>query len=274
MKLQEDQLKKIALFIEKEIGIIYTETNYFQLEHRLEDALRILKLDQMQDLWKLFENGLNYEAKKLLLDLATNNETSFFRDQNIFNSLSEYMIPKLLEKNPDLKNIRIWSAAGSTGQEAYSLAIILDQMSMKSSCFPHYEIFVTDLSERALNKAREGLYSSLEIQRGISSDLLQTYFDQEQNFYRVKNRLKEKLSFKQINLLDFYVGGLEEFHIIFCRNVLIYQSVENKISVVKKLLSVLKPHGFFVLGSAESMMGISDEVTQVQYQQTVFYQKK
>lgn len=184
------------------------------------------------------------------------------------------MVPDIVSENPSLSKIRIWSAAGSTGQEAYSIAMSMEQAKSENASFPDYEIMVTDVSERVLKKSKEGIYSQLEIQRGLPARLLIQYFDKEKdNEWRVKENLRNKLSFRNLNLLDpFPYFG--EFDIIFCRNVLIYQSVENKAAVVSKFEKCLGNRRFFVLGAAESMLGVSNRFDQIHFESAVFYRKK
>jgi chemotaxis protein methyltransferase CheR len=207
--------------------------------------------------------------------MATNNETSFFRDPTIFSMLTQTLVPALKTQNPGLNRIQFWSAAGSTGQEAYSIAMAMDQARNKDAGLPDFDILVSDVSERVLNRSKDGVYTQLEVQRGLSARTLIDYFDKEgEASWKAKDKLRNKLRFKKINLLEPFPSNLGTFDIIFCRNVLIYQSLENKVAVVAQLLKFLKEGGFLVLGAAESMLGVSSEVEQVRFENAVAYQKK
>lgn len=274
MNTSENQLKFFADYIEKEIGIIYSETNYFQLEHRLSDIVAQLSLKDIHELWNMARVGINDQLRGLLLDLATNNETSFFRDAALFSSLTQHMIPALLADNPFISHLRIWSAAGSTGQEAYSIVMSLEQAKAAGAKIPSYEVVVTDVSERVLAKAQEGLYSHLDVQRGLPAKLLIEYFEKQgESSWRIKSQLRDKLIFRKVNLLEPFSAKLGEFDIVFCRNVLIYQSVENKTAVVNKILKILGTKRFLILGAAESLLGISNDLDQIQYDKAVVYRK-
>lgn len=274
MASDNSQLRFFAKFIEEQIGIIYSETNYFQLEHRLNEIVGILGLSSLDELWSKAKDGIDFELQNLLLDIATNNETSFFRDAALFEALTQNIVPELRKVNPQLSPVRVWSAAGSTGQEAYSLAICMDQARRKDSSFPDFEIFVSDVSERVLARAKEGKYSQLEVQRGLNESLLKEYFElATETIWQVKSSIRQKLNFKKMNLLEPFIASLGMYDVIFCRNVLIYQSVENKVKVVEKLLHHLTPGGFLALGAAESMLGVSNAVTQCQYGSAVVYRK-
>jgi chemotaxis protein methyltransferase CheR len=268
------QLRFFAKYIESQIGIVYSESNYFQLEHRINDIITLLGYKGIDELWNQAQKGVTGQLSDLLLDLATNNETSFFRDPSLFEALTKYIILELKKDHSHLNKIRIWSAAGSSGQEAYSIAMAVEQARRLDPSFPDVDIFVSDFSDRILARAKEGLYSQLEVQRGLPTRLLLDYFDKEgENFYRVKNVLRDKMQFKKLNLLEPIPLTIGNFNIIFCRNVLIYQQIENKIQVVKKLLNCIDPQGYLILGAAESMLGISDQVKQIQFEQAVFFKK-
>lgn len=267
-------LKFFAKYIEDQIGIIYAESNYFQLEHRLNDIVTLLNFKDFDDLFSKSQAGISGQLRDLLLDVATNNETSFFRDSAIFEAIVKNMVPEIMSRIPSTQTIHFWSAAGSTGQEACSVAMSMDQEARGKSGFPGFDIFVSDVSERVLKKSREGLYTQLEAQRGLPTKLLLEYFENEgDKGWRFKSRLRDKFRYRKINLLEPFPSNLGVFDVILCRNVLIYQSVENKVAVVEKILKVLAPHGYLVLGAAESMLGISNQLKQVQFGTAVAYQK-
>ncbi len=210
----------------------------------------------------------------LLLDLATNNETSFFRDARIYEALANHMARELAAREPRPHKLSIWSAAGSTGQEAYSIAMSLDSARIANPKLLDFDILVSDVSERVLKKAESGTYTQLEIQRGLPATHLVKYFTNEgANLWQASTQLRDKLRFRKLNLLEPFPTNMGSFDIIFCRNVLIYQSVENKIRVVERLLKHLSAGGYLVLGAAESMIGVSSAVKQLHFENAVFYQK-
>lgn len=257
-----------AALIEKELGIVYAEFNLFQLEARLEEVCKLLGLDSVAALHAEAKTGLFGARKQVLLDVATNNETLFFRDRAVFDSLRGHILPQLLAASKE--GIDIWSAACSTGQEALSVAMILHDL----GALPRARILGTDISDRVLEKARSGCYSQLEVQRGLQAPQLVKFFTQvKDSFWRVDDSLRVKMRFEQQNLLSsFDHRGL--FDLILCRNVLIYQPVKNKAAIVDRLRRRLKPGGYLVLGSGESLMGISQEFEAVRVGESVFYKDK
>lgn len=271
MPLDANKLQFFADFIKKETGIVYTDTNAYQLESRLKQIVQMLDLKDEEELYSKCQYGIVGQVKELILDLATNNETTFFRDTALFKALQSEIIPGLKDSTGPLK---IWSAASSTGQEIYSIAMIIDQIQKENPTFPKVELHATDISKRVLGQAEEGVYSQLQVQRGLPAKLLVTYFEKEgETSWRLKEALRKQVKFKHLNLLDSWYG-IENCDIILCRNVLIYQDVENKRAVVARMTSALKPNGLLIFGAAESMLGVSEDFIQEKIAGAVVYRKK
>ena len=257
----ENIFKYFSTLIETETGIQYDETNKFLLYSRLQNLIKFLNVPNIDFLWNdIQKNGLNNSAKTLILDIATNNETSFFRDPHVFDFFKSEFVTKKMEKKD---KIRIWCAATSTGQEPYTIAMIMSELK-ENGIKKTYEILATDISERVLNQAKSGTYSQLEIQRGLSASLMLKYFDQVSvelstlPFFRVKPELSSHITFKQLNLLQNW-PDFGMFDIIFCRNVLIYQSIENKKQIISRFSKILSPGGYLVLGGSESLLQLSSD---------------
>lgn len=267
-------LKFFADYIESQVGIVYTDVNYFQLDHRLHDIAHQLGMKNVDELYSRATQSLEGSFKNLLLDLATNNETSFYRDAHVFTALGRIIIPDLLEMNPNLDSLRIWSAAASSGQEIYTIAMELEQLRKSGAIVPSTQFLASDISETILKRAQTGIYSQLEVQRGLPARLLIENFDQiDDNQWKVKDKLKRDIEFRKINLLEPWYG-LGHFEIIYCRNVLIYQNVENKKKVLNKFLEILKPGGYLVLGAAESVFGLSEDFEVITQDKTILFKKK
>lgn len=263
-------LNYFANYIESQLGIVYLEANHYQLEHRLKDLAVMLGMSGVEELYEKAQSGINGEMKKLLLDYATNNETSFFRDQSIFRALSNYIIPAICEE--EKSRIDIWSAAASSGQEPYSIAMILAEY-RKLRQIPPVSMLVSDVSEKMIKRIEEGTYTNLEVGRGLTPDLRDQYFEQlGPDKWSVKPVLREGIRTRKINLLEDN-SDYNTFNVIFVRNVLIYQKVENKKKVIDRLYEQLKPKGFIILGAAESLFGVSDKFMQVAHDGAIFYQK-
>jgi chemotaxis protein methyltransferase CheR len=273
MPEQNDQvLQFFAKYIESQLGIIYAEANYFQLAHRLKDITATLGLKDLQELYAKAQAGITGEMKNLILDLATNNETSFFRDPKLFEALREFIIPELHKSGKS--HLSIWSAASSSGQEAYSIAMVLAEYMEKSptSSFT-YSMLLSDVSDTILKRARAGLYTQLEVQRGLTEGRQSKFFDHlGGDQWKVKDKLQQGMEFRKINLLGDW-GFVGSFDLVFIRNVLIYQGVENKKKIIKNILDRLNPGGFMILGAAESLFGLSDGFKQVAHNGVIIFQK-
>jgi chemotaxis protein methyltransferase CheR len=186
----------------------------------------------------------------------TTNETFFFRDKVPFDHFRASIMPEILRARADRRRVRIWCAAGSTGQEPYSLAVCLKEMGAAIRGW-RIEIIATDLSQEVLEKSRAGIYSQFEVQRGLPIQMLVKYFQQTGGLWQINADIRAMVQHRQMNLLhDFSRFGA--FDVIFCRNVLIYFDQDTKIDVFKRLAQATEPDGFLVLGAAETMVGLTD----------------
>ena len=229
----ESILVYFAKVIETELGIIYAEHNFFQLQNRLEEIAKQLGIATLQSLYETAQQGIFGPFKQLLMDTATNNETSFFRDAKAFQAMESVILPALFAKAGSPK-IRIWSAAISTGQEALSVAMLILEHARKSNRTVDFEILGTDISERALTKARAGVYSQFEVQRGLPLELMDRYFTKESGEkLRANSELLKNITYRNLNLKAPFQFS-ESFDFVLCRNVLIYQSVQGKNRNFKK----------------------------------------
>ena len=274
MTLPKESLNIIAGMIEKALGIQYSEENHYQLAKRLGEVATTLGMKDTDELFHVLREGRNQKAMSAVLDAATNNETSFFRDISMFDAFAGDLLgnPEFLGNKQDY--VRVWSAASSTGQEAYSLAMLLRQWQLQKPN-RNYEILVTDYSERVLKQAKDGRYTDLEVHRGLTEEQLKKSFEKDAadpNVWSIRPELKRHMNFRQVNLLEDW-SGLGTFHVIFCRNVLIYQSVENKKKVISRLYNSVQPGGYLVLGAAETLIGLADNFEIRRLGRAVYYQK-
>jgi len=185
----------------------------------------------------------------------TTNETFFFRDKVPFEHFRDLIMPQLLSSRANRKTVRIWCAAGSTGQEPYSLAMSLKEMGAQLAGW-RVEIVATDLSQEVLEKSRAGLYSQFEVQRGLPIQMLVKYFTQVGELWQINAEIRAMVQHRQLNLLhDFSQLGV--FDVIFCRNVLIYFDQETKAQAFSRLAKAMEPDGFFMLGAAETVVGLT-----------------
>ena len=191
-----------------------------------------------------------------VVEAMTTNETFFFRDKIPFDHFRQAIMPEILKARAARKSVRIWCAAGSTGQEPYSLAMCLKEMEGQLAGW-RVEVIATDLSQEVLEKSKAGLYSQFEVQRGLPIQMLVKYFKQNGEFWQINPDIRAMVQHRQLNLLHDF-SGLGTFDVIFCRNVLIYFDQDTKINIFNRLCRIMEPDGFLVLGAAETVVGLTD----------------
>lgn len=242
-------------FLKKRSGIVLGDNKEYLVESRLSPVAQKNGYPGVHELLRALA-GAPPNVVEAVVDAMTTNESFFFRDTTPFTLFEEVMLPALIKARRSTGRIRIWCAAASTGQEPYSLAmILLSKKNLWSGIT--IEIVGTDLSEVALEKAKAGRYSQFEVQRGLPVQLLVAHFRQDGTSWIISDEVKAMVRYSKLNLLESMVG-MGQMDIVFCRNVLIYFDVETKAKVVKAIHGVVRRDGYLVLGSAETMMGVSD----------------
>jgi chemotaxis protein methyltransferase CheR len=235
-------------------GLVLSADKQYLVESRLIPLARRQGLGGIGDLVTRMRSG----AEPLIVavvEAMTTNETFFFRDKVPFDHFRETILPSMLEERKHRRSIRIWCAASSTGQEPYSLAMILKDMGAALSGW-RVEIVATDLSQEVLEKSKSGIFSQFEVQRGLPIQMLVKHFTQINETWQLSPEIRAMVQFKQLNLLhDFSHLGM--FDVIFCRNVLIYFDQDTKVHVFNRLARVIETDGFLVLGAAETVVGLS-----------------
>jgi len=191
-----------------------------------------------------------------VVEAMTTNETFFFRDKTPFDTFRKVVLPALLTARRTMRAVRIWCAAASTGQEPYSLAMVLKEMEPMLAGW-RIELLATDLSNDVLEKARQGIYSQFEVQRGLPIQMLIKYFAQIGDVWQIAPEIRAMVKFQQLNLLS-DLTRLGTFDLIFCRNVLIYFDQETKVTLLNRLGQMIAADGFLVLGAAETVVGLTD----------------
>jgi chemotaxis protein methyltransferase CheR len=236
-------------------GLDLSAEKQYLIESRLLPLSRKAGLTGISELVQKMKGGSACTITQVV-EAMTTNETFFFRDKVPFDHFRQSIMPEMLKARAGRKSIRIWCAAGSTGQEPYSLAMCLKEMSAALTGW-RAEIIATDLSQEVLEKSRAGIYSQFEVQRGLPIQLLVKYFKQTGELWQVNAEIRAMVQHRQLNLLhDFSQLGV--FDVIFCRNVLIYFDQDTKINIFNRLAKVTEPDGFLVLGAAETVVGLTD----------------
>jgi chemotaxis protein methyltransferase CheR len=245
----------LCKLLKDQSGLALAGDKQYLVESRLLPLARKAGIASLADLVAKLRGGGDRLAVEVVHAMTTN-ESFFFRDKIPFDHFRDTIMPALLQARAAERRIRIWCAAAATGQEPYSLAICLKEMREKIADW-RIEILGTDLSTAVLNKAKDGLYTQFEVQRGLPIQLLVKYFAQVGEMWRIAADIRAMVQYRPLNLLsDFsYLGP---FDLVFCRNVLIYFDQDTKIDVLNRLARVTAPHGYLVLGAAETVVGLSD----------------
>ena len=236
-------------------GLDLSADKQYLIESRLLPLARKAGLASISDLVQKLKDGSSTLINQVV-EAMTTNETFFFRDKVPFDHFREVIMPELLKARANRKSIRIWCAACSTGQEPYSLAMILKEMSAALQGW-RVEIIATDLSQEVLEKSKTGLYSQFEVQRGLPIQLLVKYFKQVGELWQINSDVRAMVQHRQLNLLHDF-SSLGTFDVVFCRNVLIYFDQDMKINIFGRLARLMEPDGFLVLGAAETVVGLTD----------------
>lgn len=267
-------LSFFAKYIERELGIIYSESNYFQLENRLGEIASFIGARDMQELYDRAQVEISGNFKQLLLDLATNNETSFFRDPKVFRAIESVILRSASQNHSKGETLQIWSAACSTGQEPLSIAMLINEFNSKNGTNIPFTITATDISDKALARAKSATYSQLEVQRGLPALSMAKYFTKNDDDRWVASPdLTRHIEYRKLNLVRPFPFP-SQFQLVLCRNVLIYHSLEGKTDILSRITSALAPGGFLVLGSGESLLGISNDYEQCHVDGAIIYRKK
>jgi len=247
----------ICQILKNRSGLLLTNDKAYLLESRLLPVARKWKLATFDDLVRLIRTKNDEAVIRDVVEAMTTNESFFFRDTKPFDQFKQICLPALLKARAAQKTIRIWSAACSSGQEAYSLAMILSEMGAQLSGWK-IDIVGTDLSQEILNRAKEGMYSQFEVQRGLPITLLVKYFQQTGDRWKLSDAIRNKVQYREWNLLN-DPAPLGKFDIVYCRNVLIYFDQPTKAKVLAGIAKQMPDDGFLFLGGAETVLGISDK---------------
>lgn len=270
MAIQETDFRYVRDLVLDRSAIVLEAGKEYLVEARLAPIARESGLGTIAAVVEALRRTPRGPLATSVVEAMTTNETSFFRDLHPFDSLKSTIIPELLQRNASERSIRIWSAACSTGQEPYTIAMTLREN------FPQLEtwdvrIVCTDLAEHVLARARAGRYRQLEVNRGLPAHLLAKYFTRQGLDWEVTPVLKRWTEFRALNLIEDW-GVLPRFDVVFLRNVLIYFDVETKRRILARVRRQLKPGGWLFLGSAETTLNIDEAFRRVSVERGHAYQ--
>ena len=255
-------------YVYRESGIVLDADKHYLLEARLAPIVHQMRLPSVNDLCALLRGASDGPLRQQVVDAMTTNETYFFRDPAQYDVLKSAVLPALIAERQDTRRLSFWSAASSSGQEAYSLAMLLLEMGVGDW---NIRILGTDLSTRMLERAREGKFLQIEVNRGLPAQYLVKYFRRTGLEWQLKDEVRRMVRFESFDLRK-SMSALGPFDIVFCRNVLIYFDVESKRRILRELQATLFKGGYLLLGGSETTLNLDDRFVRKIFGQTVFYQ--
>lgn len=277
-KLLPDEFKVLSKYIYGISGIYLDESKVYLVETRLQPLLTQNNISSYSELYyKALSDGTKVLQNKII-DAITTGETLFFRDATTFELLQHKILPDLIDRRTRTARagavipIRIWSAACSSGQEVYSIAITLKELIPNLSRYD-IRIIGTDISDAIIARASYGYYNQFEIERGLSKERQARYFVPEKNSWKIRDEIRAMASFRKLNLFDSF-AGMGTFDIVLCRNVAIYFTEEDKVKLFNKLGGAMEPDGYLIIGSTESLTGICPQFEPKRHLRSIFYQRR
>lgn len=265
-----DDFNLLAKLIRDRSGLTLTKDKGYLLESRLLPVARQYSMKTLEELVMKLRSRPDNALIRDVVEAMTTNESFFFRDVKPFDQFKTVVLPHLLATKAATRSIKIWSAACSSGQEPYSLAMILKEEKARLQGW-NIDIVATDLSTQILSKAQAGQYAQFEVQRGLPIQLLVKYFKQNGDRWQIDQSIRDMVRFRPLNLLeDFSVLG--SFDVIFCRNVLIYFDQPTKTMVLERMSRQLSNDGFLFLGGAETVVGITNKFQTMPNQRGLYQQ--
>lgn len=270
--ITSEDYKAFRIFLEDASGIVLGENKQYLVTSRL---TRLMAEHEILNFGNLMSRmKADGKLRQSIMDAMTTNETSWFRDVYPFDILKEKLLPEIAQTQP--RQIRIWSAACSTGQEPYSLSMMVQEYLMsKPGSLPAnaVQIIGTDISPRVLEIAKSGRYEGVAVSRGLPQERQSRFFRETSSGWEVGEDIKQRVTFRELNLMQNY-SLMGRFDIIYCRNVLIYFSTELKRDILSRMAKCLNPGGYLVLGGSESISNYSDAFDLIRWRNGVIYQLK
>lgn len=272
-ELHDSEYKQFRDFLEQQCGIVLGDNKQYLVKSRLGPLMMRFNLDSLSELVSKTLSPFERQLRSAVIDAMTTNETLWFRDTYPYELLKKQILP---EFEKDHRTVKIWSAASSSGQEPYSIAMTgLEYQQLKPSAFSlGVQILGTDISNAMLDHCQKAEYDGLALSRGLSPERRSKFFeDSGHGMMRVKDIVRKNVSFRHLNLLDSYTL-LGKFDIIFCRNVLIYFSPEVKAKIIRQFAQALNPRGYLFLGASESLSSINSDFEMIRCNPGIIYRRK
>ena len=268
--MKPEDFNFISALLKERSGLVLSSDKTYLLESRLIPVARKRGLKGLDDLVDTIRRTRPEPLIRDVTDAMTTNESFFFRDAKPFDLFRDHVLPHILAARADKKFFRIWCAAASTGQEPYSIAMVLREQAAKLAGWK-IEIVGTDLAREVLERAKNGRYSQFEVQRGLPIQFLIKYFDKKEDQWQIKPEVRGMVQYRELNLLH-DLKPLGAFDVVFCRNVLIYFDQPTKGRILENVSKLMPDDGMLFLGGAETVLGISDKFKPMPGQRGVYCQ--
>ncbi len=277
LKIESQELNVIAKYVYDISGIILDKSKSYLIESRLGPIAQKYQCRNYSELYYKARQDASKKITNQIIDAISTNETFFFRDNAPFELLRNKILPdifdRILERNSFGPRLNIWSAACSTGQEVYSIAIILRELLGNDISKWRINLLGTDISDSAIARASYGEYNRTEMGRGLNGMQINKYFIDKGDKMRIRDEIRYMANFRKMNLLQPF-GAIGKFDVILCRNVAIYFNMEDRKNLFNRLANQLVPKGALMIGATESLFGITDRFERKQYMNSVFYELK
>lgn len=268
------QYEAFRRYLERASGILLGDNKQYLVNSRLRRLLTEQGISDLGELVRRMEAPAGRALREHVIDAMTTNETLWFRDRYPYTLLRERLLPERMQSGTG--PLRIWSAACSSGQEPFSISMVVEEYRMANMGMLRrpVEIIATDVSRAMLEVCQQGQYDPLSLSRGLEPDHLKRYFlPMDGGRYQVRDEIRQRVRFQQLNLLDSYLG-LGRFDIVFCRNVLIYFSAARKLDILRRIRATLPVGGYLILGGSEALSEAAGEFEMVQCHPGIIYRAR
>jgi chemotaxis protein methyltransferase CheR len=272
MTVNPADFEYIRRFVQQHSAIVLDDTKEYLVTSRLEPLAKRECTGSLDELVRRLRTRAWGDLHSQVVEAMTTNETSFFRDGGPFEALRKEILPALIKRAEPTRQLDIWSAASSSGQEAFSIAMLIDH-NFPALAGWKVQVLGTDLAQSMVSRARTGVFKQLEVNRGLPAPMLIKYFEREGLDWKVKDVVRRRTAFHQMSLTDRWTS-IPPMDVVFLRNVLIYFDVATKRQILERVRRVLRPDGALFLGSGETTLNLDDNFQPVQFEKTMFYRLK
>jgi chemotaxis protein methyltransferase CheR len=270
--LNQVDFQYIARLVKEDAGITLGEGKEYLVQSRVEPVAKSLGFVDISSFVIHLQKSSDKIRRRQVVESLTTHETSFFRDIEPFEALKTKIIPQLIEKLRPKKELTIWCGAASSGQEPYSLCMLIRETFPELSSW-RIKFKATDVSAAILAKAKSGIFNQIEINRGLPVRYLPKYFEKNNQDWIIRPDIREMVEYSELNLLHPFTT-IPPCDLVMLRNVLIYFDIETKRQILNRVHSILKPEGYLFLGTAETTLNLCDNFNRISFEKTSCYQKK